>query len=83
MGIISKEILPIDIRYMTMHISELPADVLSKIVSYKLGDPKYMRLNYNKKFRQIQNKFKITCKDKYISLYGDAEIYRWDIHYKR
>ena len=78
MGIISKEILPIDIRYMTTDISQLPADVLSKIVSYKLGDPKYMRLNYNKKFRQIQNKFKITYKDKYISLSGDAEIYRWD-----
>ena len=63
---------------MTLHISELPVDVLSKIVSYKLGDPKYMRLNYNKKFRQIQNKFKITYKDKYISLSGDAEIYRWN-----
>ena len=63
---------------MTMDISELSVDVLSKIVSYKLGDPKYMRLNYNKKFRQIQNKFKITYKDKYISLSGDAEIYRWN-----
>jgi len=73
-----KEILPIYSRYMTMDISELPVDVLSKIVSYKLGDPKYMRLNYNKKFRQIQNKFKITYKDKYISLSGDAEIYRWN-----
>ena len=62
-----------------MDISELPTDVLSKIVSYKLGDPKYMRLNYNKKFRQIQNEFKITYKDKYTSLSGDAEIYRW--HY--
>ena len=62
---------------MTMDISELSVDVLSKIVSYKL-DPKYMRLNYNKKFRQIQNKFKITYKDKYISLSGDAEIYRWN-----
>ena len=63
---------------MTLHISELPADVLSKIVSYKLGDPKYMRLNYNKKFRQIQNEFKRTYKDKHISLSGDAEIYRWN-----
>ena len=62
---------------MTLHISELPADVSSKIVSYKLGDPKYIRLNYNKKFKQIQNEFKITYKDKYISLSGDAEIYRW------
>ena len=63
---------------MTTDISELPADVLSKIVSYKLGDPKYMRLKYNKKFRQIQNEFKITYKDKCTFLSGDAEIYRWD-----
>ena len=68
---------------MTLHISELPADVLSKIVSYKLGDPKYMRLNYNKKFRQIQNEFKRTYKDKHISLSGDAEIYRWNYTNKR
>ena len=76
-GNILKEILPYNSRYMTMDISELPAEVLSKIVSYKLGDPKYIRLNYNKKFKQIQNEFKITYKDKYISLSGDAEIYRW------
>ena len=25
-----------------MHISEMPVDVLSKIVSYKLGDSKYI-----------------------------------------
>ena len=30
-----------------MGISELPAEVLSNIISYKLGDPKYMRLKYN------------------------------------
>ena len=43
---------------MTMHISELPADVLSKIVSYKLGDPKYMKLKHSKGLRKIQKKFK-------------------------
>ena len=41
-----------------MHISELPADVLSKIVSYKLGDPKYMKLKHSKGLRKIQKKFK-------------------------
>ena len=63
---------------MTMDISELPVDVLNKIVSYKLGEPRYLRLKYNKKFRQIQHESKITYKDKYISLSGDAEIYRWN-----
>ena len=41
-----------------MHISELPTDILSKIVSYKLGDPKYMRLKYSKGLRKIQKKYK-------------------------
>ena len=57
-GNILKEILPIDIRYMTMRISELPADILSKIVSYKLGDPKYMKLKHSKGLRKIQKKYK-------------------------
>ena len=53
-----KELLPIYSRYMTMHISELPAEVLSNIISYKLGDPKYMRLKYNEGLKQIQKKYK-------------------------
>ena len=48
-GKVFKEILPIYSRYMTKDISELPVDVLSRIVSYKLEEPKYMRLKYNKK----------------------------------
>ena len=43
---------------MTLHISELPADVLSEIVSYKLGEPKYMRLKHSKGLRKIQKKYK-------------------------
>ena len=53
-----KEILPIYSRYMTMDISVLPAEVLSNIISYKLGDPKYMRLKYNEGLKQIQKKYK-------------------------
>ena len=45
-------------RYMTMDISELPAEVLSNIISYKLGDPTYMRLKYNEGLKQIQKKYK-------------------------
>ena len=57
-GNILKEILPIYSRYMTMDISELPAEILSEIVSYKLGEPKYMRLKHSKGLRKIQKKYK-------------------------
>ena len=60
-------------------MSELPVDVLSKITSYYLGDAKYMRLKYNKKFRQIQNEFKITYEDTHTFFSGDIERYIW--HY--
>ena len=53
-----QEILPIYSRYMTMHISELPADVLSKIVCYCLGEPEYIRLQHSKGLRKIQRKYK-------------------------
>jgi len=43
---------------MTLHISKLPVDVLSEIVSYKLGEPKYMRLKHSKGLRKIQKKYK-------------------------
>ena len=58
---------------MTMHISELPADVLSKIVSYKLGDPKYMRLKYCRAFRRIQVMYKIFNFDPVIEMDEDNE----------
>ena len=58
-----KEILTIYSRYMTMDISELPVDVLSKIVAYKLGDPKYMRLKHNKGLKQIQKRYRQIYRD--------------------
>ena len=60
-------------------MSELPVDVLSKIASCYLGDAKYIRLKHNKKFRQIQNEFKITYEDTYKFFSGDIERYIW--HY--
>ena len=59
-GNILKEILPIDIRYMTMYISELPTDVLMNIQSYLLGSSKDLRLKHKKKFIELQRLFKIT-----------------------
>ena len=40
----------------------LPVDVLSKIASYKIGDPKYLKIKYNhiEALKRIQNKYKIS-----------------------
>ena len=43
-------------------VKDLPVDVLSKIVSYKIGDPKYLKFKYNhiEALKRIQNKYKIS-----------------------
>ena len=43
-------------------VKDLPVDVLSKIVSYKIGDPKYLKFKYNHiaALKRIQNKYKIS-----------------------
>ena len=43
---------------MTMDINELPAEVLSKIVSYCIGKPEDMRLKHNKGLKQIQKRYR-------------------------
>ena len=48
-----------------MHFSELLADVLSKIVSYYVGEPEYVKLNHNKTLRKIPSKQKIKHYQKY------------------
>ena len=53
-----KEILPIYSRYMTMDISVLPAEVLSKIASYCIGKPEDIRLKHNKGLKQIQKRYR-------------------------
>ena len=43
-------------------MKDLPVDVLSKIASYKIGDPKYLKIKYNhiEALKRIQNKYKIS-----------------------
>ena len=43
-------------------VKDLPVDVLSKIASYKIGDPKYLKIKYNhiEALKRIQNKYKIS-----------------------
>ena len=41
---------------------DLHVDVLTKTVSYKIGDPKYLKFKYNhiEALKRIQNKYKIS-----------------------
>ena len=41
-------------------VKDLPVDVLSKIASYKIGDPKYLKIEYNhiEALRRIQHNIK-------------------------
>ena len=43
-------------------VKDLPIDVLSKIASYKIGDPKYLKIKHNhiEALKRIQNKYKIS-----------------------
>ena len=47
---------------MTMHISELPTDVLMNIQSYLLGKPEDLKIKHNRKFVELQRLFKIIYK---------------------
>ena len=41
-------------------VKDLPVDVLSKIDSYKIGDPKYLKAKYSEELKRIQHKYKIS-----------------------
>ena len=41
-------------------MKDLPVDVLSKIASYKIGDPKYLKIKHSEALKRIQNKYKIS-----------------------
>ena len=43
-------------------MKDLPGDVLSKIASYKIGDPKYLKIKYCniEALKRIHNKCKIS-----------------------
>ena len=43
-------------------MKDLPVDVLRKIASYTIGDPKYLKIRYNhiEALERIQNKYKIS-----------------------
>ena len=43
-------------------MKDSPVDVLSRIASYKIGDPKYLKIKYCQieAFKRIQNKYKIS-----------------------
>ena len=39
-----------------MELSNFSSEVLSKIIEFKLGEPKYLKFKYNNAFKQIQKK---------------------------
>ena len=41
-------------------MKDLPVDVLSKTVSYKIGEPEYMKIKHSEALQRIQNKYKIS-----------------------
>ena len=41
-------------------MKNLPADALRKIVSYKIGDPKCLKIKHSEALKRIQNKYKIS-----------------------
>ena len=41
-------------------MKDLPVDVLSKIVSYKIGDPKYLKIKHSEALTRIPHKYKIS-----------------------
>ena len=43
-------------------VKDLPVDVLSKVSSIKIGDPKYLKIKYNhiEALKRIQNKYKTS-----------------------
>ena len=43
-----------------MELSNLPPEVLSKIIEFKLGRPEYLKIKHSKTLKRIQNKYKIS-----------------------
>ena len=41
-------------------MKNLPADALRKIVSYKIGDPKCLKIKHSEALKRLQNKYKIS-----------------------
>ena len=41
-------------------MKDLPVDALRKIVSYKIGYPKYLKIKHSEALKIIQNKYKIS-----------------------
>jgi len=41
-------------------MKDLPVDALRKIVSYKIGDPKYLKIKHSEALKRIQNKYTIS-----------------------
>lgn len=43
-----------------MELSNLPAEVLSKIIEFKIGRPEYLKIKHSEILKRIQNKYNIS-----------------------
>ena len=41
-------------------MKDVPVDVLSTIVSYKIGEPEFVEIKHSEALKRIQNKYKIS-----------------------
>ena len=55
-------------------MSELPVDVLSKITSYTVGEPKYLTLKRSKGLKQIQKRYKQIFRELNVDRDVDDEV---------
>ena len=64
-------------------VKDLPVDELSKIASYKIGDPKYLKIKFChiEALKRIQNKYKISRLGPKIARYLKSRKTTYKIEY--
>ena len=75
-------------NFMDENWSNLPVEVLKSIISYKLGEPEYLKIKHNhiKTLKRIQNRYKINrtetkIKTKHYTVEDSYDIKRHVIKY--
>ena len=75
-------------NFMVENWTNLPVEVLKSIISYKLGEPEYLKIKHNhiKTLKRIQNDYKINrtetkIKTKHYTVEDSYDIKRRVIKY--
>ena len=59
-----------------MELGNLPVEVLSKIASYQVGEPEYVKIQNSKALKDIQNKYKIKYTEPRTRKVHKHQVYR-------